>query len=298
MGMVAAVPTGVERTLADKDARWLLRGVQAGYASPVSDGERLYLLDNGGVLIAIDLKTGKQLWSEGLGTIAKASPVYADGKLYIGTENTGNAGGKVFIIRPTADQSGDPRPGLAWDTREIGIDHCGADRRAWPRLRHLDGCAVCDRTEGSSRRRPTGGAADHAAETVVPQGATAATALVTPTELILKPGESVDLAREAVRRQWQPHQRFSGGRDVDRREPQGHGRERQVHRGGRPPALRRASSRPLSAGSPACREYASFPTCRGRSTSKTSARSLRPGGSTRPANTRCVTSRRTATRYW
>ena len=29
-------------------------------------------------LVALDVKTGKQLWSEGLGTIAKASPVLAD----------------------------------------------------------------------------------------------------------------------------------------------------------------------------------------------------------------------------
>ena len=30
-------------TLTDKDARWITRGVQAGYASPVTDGERIYL---------------------------------------------------------------------------------------------------------------------------------------------------------------------------------------------------------------------------------------------------------------
>jgi outer membrane protein assembly factor BamB len=102
MGMVAAVPMASKGDLTDKDARWLTRGIQAGYASPVTDGERLYVLDNGAVLFAIDVKTGKEVWREGLGTIAKASPVYADGKLYIGTENTGDAGGKFYIIRPTA----------------------------------------------------------------------------------------------------------------------------------------------------------------------------------------------------
>jgi outer membrane protein assembly factor BamB len=102
MGMVAAVPMASKGDLTDTDARWLTRGIQAGYASPVTDGERLYVLDNGAVLFAIDVKTGKELWREGLGTIAKASPVYADGKLYIGTENTGDAGGKFYIIRPTA----------------------------------------------------------------------------------------------------------------------------------------------------------------------------------------------------
>ena len=105
MGMLAAVPATSKGALTDKDARWIVRGVQAGYASPVSDGERIYVLDNGGVLFAFDVKDGKQLWHQTLGTIAKASPILADGKLYIGTENTGDAGGKFFIIRPHADKA-------------------------------------------------------------------------------------------------------------------------------------------------------------------------------------------------
>ncbi len=40
MGMVAAVPMASKGDLTDKDARWVTRGVQAGYASPVTDGER------------------------------------------------------------------------------------------------------------------------------------------------------------------------------------------------------------------------------------------------------------------
>ena len=105
MGMLAAVPAASTGMLSDKGARWLVRGVQAGYASPVTDGERIYVLDNGGVLFAFDLKSGKELWKESIGTIAKASPVLADGKLYLGTENTGDAGGKFYIIRPHADKA-------------------------------------------------------------------------------------------------------------------------------------------------------------------------------------------------
>ncbi len=99
MGMLAAVPTNKTGTLTDKDARWLMRGVQAGYASPVTDGQRIYIVDNGGVLFAFDAKTGKRLWEQNLGTIQKSSPVLADGKLYVGTEN-----GKFYIIRPLAER--------------------------------------------------------------------------------------------------------------------------------------------------------------------------------------------------
>jgi hypothetical protein len=61
------------------------------------DKERLYAVDDGSILGAFDLSTGKELWTKTLGTIQKSSPVLADGKLYIGTEN-----GKFYILRPSA----------------------------------------------------------------------------------------------------------------------------------------------------------------------------------------------------
>ena len=61
------------------------------------DGDRLYQVDNGANIAAFDVNTGKQLWLQNLGTIQKASPVLADGKLYVGTEN-----GKFFILKPSA----------------------------------------------------------------------------------------------------------------------------------------------------------------------------------------------------
>ena len=61
------------------------------------DGDRLYQIDNGANIAAFDVNSGKQLWLQNLGTIQKASPVLADGKLYVGTEN-----GKFFILKPSA----------------------------------------------------------------------------------------------------------------------------------------------------------------------------------------------------
>jgi hypothetical protein len=64
----------------------------------VYDYPRLYHMHNGAVLGAFDLESGKRLWDRNLGTIQKGSPVLADGKLYVGTEN-----GKFYILRPKAD---------------------------------------------------------------------------------------------------------------------------------------------------------------------------------------------------
>jgi outer membrane protein assembly factor BamB len=205
MGMVAAVPAASKGALTDKAARWLVRGVQAGYASPVSDGERIYVLDNGAVLFAFDAKTGNQLWHQPLGTIAKASPVLADGKLYIGTENTGDAGGKLFIIRPHADKA------EVLDQDWLGTPQKSELIIASPivargRIYVVSSDALyaigAKGTPGAAGGRGTAGA-PAATGTAGPVGPPA-TVLVTPTELILKPGESIALGVSAFDAQGRP----------------------------------------------------------------------------------------------
>ena len=164
MGMIAAVPAASKGTLTDKDARWIVRDVQAGYGSPVSDGERIYLVDNGGILFAFDVKTGKQLWTEKLGTIQKSSPVLADGKLYVGTEN-----GKFYIIRPHADKA------EVLDSDQLGTEEnpeaiiARASRRARPRLRRHDG-ARCMRSGRRAQRRSAAAAAPASSSPAAPAG--------------------------------------------------------------------------------------------------------------------------------
>jgi outer membrane protein assembly factor BamB len=197
MGMVAAVPAASTGALTDKNARWLVRGVQAGYASPVSDGERIYVLDNGAVLFAFDAKTGNQLWHQALGTIAKASPVFADGKLYVGTENTGDAGGKFFIIRPHADKA-----------EILDQDWLGTPQRseliiaspivARGRIYVVSSDALyAIGAKGSQGAAAGKGAAPAPASAAAEAAGPAAALLVTPTEVIVKPGEALALGVSA-----------------------------------------------------------------------------------------------------
>ena len=97
MGMIAAVDATARGELKKEQVKWSKVGWQGGFSSPVLDGDRLYHVDNGANLGAFDVGTGRQLWLQNLGAIQKASPVLADGKLYVGTEN-----GKFFIIEPSA----------------------------------------------------------------------------------------------------------------------------------------------------------------------------------------------------
>ncbi len=95
MGMLAALDVRSKGQLKNSNARWVVTNYQIGTASPIVDNGRIYHLDTGANLYAFDAKNGSKIWDKNLGTIQKASPVLADGKIYVGTEN-----GKFFILKP------------------------------------------------------------------------------------------------------------------------------------------------------------------------------------------------------
>ena len=95
LGMVGAIDGSQSGDI--KTVKWAQKGDQFGFSSPVVDGSILYIVENGSRLKAYDTETGKSLWTQTLGTIQKAPLVFADGKLYAGTES-----GKFFIVKPSA----------------------------------------------------------------------------------------------------------------------------------------------------------------------------------------------------
>jgi outer membrane protein assembly factor BamB len=97
MGMIAAIDARRTGELKDDAYQWRTLGFMPSFPSPVMDDERLYSVDNGAIVAAFDLKTGNKVWERSLGTLQKGSPVLADNKLYVGTEN-----GKFFILQPSA----------------------------------------------------------------------------------------------------------------------------------------------------------------------------------------------------
>lgn len=97
MGMIAALDATRTGDLKQDAFKWQTLGFLPTFASPVMDAQHLYSVDNSAIVAAFDLASGKQLWERSLGTLQKGSPVLADGKLYVGTEN-----GRFFILRPSA----------------------------------------------------------------------------------------------------------------------------------------------------------------------------------------------------
>lgn len=95
LGMIGAIDGSQTGDI--KTVKWAQKGDQFGFSSPVVDGSMVLIIENGSRLKAYDSETGKNLWTQTLGTIQKAPLVLADGKLYVGTES-----GKFFIVRPSA----------------------------------------------------------------------------------------------------------------------------------------------------------------------------------------------------
>jgi outer membrane protein assembly factor BamB len=188
-GMVAALDGSQKGVI--KDYKWAVRGFSGGFSSPILDGDRVYQVDDGSNMVAFDIVTGKQLWKHQLGTVQKAPLVLADGKLYVGTES-----GKFFILKPHSD-----RVDVLSDV-DLPISKYSCCSEEGVPEQVLAGAAISrgrvffvssDAVYAIGPKQPkklTGFAIDEPAQT---PDSTPAYLQVEPTELVLKPGESVKL---------------------------------------------------------------------------------------------------------
>ncbi|MDX2154490.1 MAG: PQQ-binding-like beta-propeller repeat protein [Bryobacteraceae bacterium] len=182
MGLVAAIDATTKGNVGKEQVKWRVPGIQAIFASPVIDGSRIYLVDGGANLISFDFETGKELWRQQLGTIQKASPVFADGKIYVGTEN-----GRFFIIRPHADKAeilSDVLLGQEASPEAIIAAPAISDGRVFVTSVEAMYC-IGKKAPAAPVAMPKPSPA--------PPNAEPAFLLVSPTELLLKPGETAKL---------------------------------------------------------------------------------------------------------
>jgi len=215
MGLIAAVDATRTGVLGNDAFKWRTRGFLPTFASPVMDNDRLYTVDNSAIVGAFDLKTGAKLWDKSLGTLQKGSPVLADGKLYVGTEN-----GKFYILRPSAtgvEVLDEDLLGTAQTPEPIIASPIVADGRVY--VTSMDATyAIGKRTPRARTTAPavTAGAGASSAAPAVIQ--------VFPYESIVSPGQTVTLKarlfdakgafiREEPAAQWSVDQ-LNGGVDA------------------------------------------------------------------------------------
>ena len=189
LGMIGAIDGSQTGDI--KQTKWAVKGLQFGFSSPLIDGDRVYQIENGSKMRAFDILTGKELWKQDLGTVQKAPPVLADGKIYVGTES-----GKFFILRPG--------PTRAEVLSEVALPpSTNSVQQAEGTPEPILGGAAISRGRvffvssdavyafgPKTARRVTGWAAD---EPEVKADGAPAFLQVTPTELVLKPGQTIKL---------------------------------------------------------------------------------------------------------
>jgi outer membrane protein assembly factor BamB len=73
---------------------WRSARLSSGTATPLATAGRVYTVKDGGILACGELRSGKQVWAHRLHGSYSASPVVADGKLYLVNEE-----GETTVLR-------------------------------------------------------------------------------------------------------------------------------------------------------------------------------------------------------
>ena len=80
------------------DPIWKIDELHVHRSTPLLIDDRLYVIDDQAKLFVLDAETGEQIARQPLGTMQRASPLYADGKIYVCT-----AGGRWYIMKPSEE---------------------------------------------------------------------------------------------------------------------------------------------------------------------------------------------------
>lgn len=95
MGALFAIDASKSGNLTREGEVWRIKEQFIGKTQPIVVGDRVYSIDDSANFFVNDLKTGKVIAKQKLGTMGRASPLYADGKFYCA-----DATGRWFIFEP------------------------------------------------------------------------------------------------------------------------------------------------------------------------------------------------------
>ncbi|GDX39995.1 serine/threonine protein kinase [Armatimonadota bacterium] len=152
-------------------------------SSPVLIGERLYVTNRTGELACVDANNGKVIWRKKLAPDQlHASPLYADGKLYVPFQN-----GLFYILRPGESDCQELEK-VQLEGRCIGAPSV-YDGRVY--------VLTTKRLYCLGKKSHRGKAPAWASEWKVTPGATVALQII-PQEVLLRPGEKVDFTIRGI----------------------------------------------------------------------------------------------------
>jgi outer membrane protein assembly factor BamB len=97
--LLAIVPEGAKGDVTATHVAWKIDKAVPLNPSPLLVGEALYLIDDKGVASCHNARTGKPRWQKRVGGEYSASPLYADGNIYLQSE-----GGEGIVLKANAER--------------------------------------------------------------------------------------------------------------------------------------------------------------------------------------------------
>src|SRR5215813_6955276 len=94
-GQLFAVRTGGNGLITDTHVAWKFKRGVSNKPSILLIDDLIYMINDTGIASCVEAKTGEVVWQKRIGGEYSASPVYADGKIWLFSED-----GKTTVIRP------------------------------------------------------------------------------------------------------------------------------------------------------------------------------------------------------
>lgn len=164
---------------------WRADGVDAGYASPLLQNGRLYVMSNAGQLYCFDGGSGKEIWRYTAGRIGKGSPVFGDGKIYLTTAN-----GDFVILQDAGKEAKELDRATYAQEGKAGIELFGSPAVSNGRVVFFNTTEmIClGKTDAQPQDLPV---PPEPAEPPADANAAAAHLQIRPAEVLLAPGQTV-----------------------------------------------------------------------------------------------------------
>ena len=183
LGGVFAFDGNVEGEISEDKLLWKIPKLTLGRSCAVKLNDRVYFVDDGATLVIVDAKTGKLIGQKKLGRSMFGSPIAVDGKLIV-VENTG----RYYLLKPTekgVEVVGEAR--LPQGEEVFGSPVISNGRIFIPSIEALYCVGKADAAATAATKAPYG------PETAAASDQKVAQILLTPCELMLAPGEKVNL---------------------------------------------------------------------------------------------------------
>jgi outer membrane protein assembly factor BamB len=94
-GELFAVRGGGQGVITDSHVAWKVKRGVSNKPSVLLVGDLLYMISDAGIASCVEARTGQVLWQERIGGEFSASPAYADGRIWLFSEE-----GKITVIAP------------------------------------------------------------------------------------------------------------------------------------------------------------------------------------------------------